>query len=84
VAKNITDVGASRKQRVNGFDEVTLIAEGTFMGFRTGADPGSPGPDASKVTASVDAFVAGAEEVNQVSTPERRKILVCGLAHGRA
>ena len=33
VAKNITYVGAARKQPVDGFDELTLVAEGTLMDF---------------------------------------------------
>jgi hypothetical protein len=84
VAKNITYVGAARKQPVDGFDELTLIAEGALMGFSASSDAGSPGPDASKVTACVDAFVGRAEEVYQISTLGRSEIgLVCGLAHGR-
>jgi hypothetical protein len=64
VAKNITYVGAARKKSVDGFDELTLVAEGTLMDFSEGAHPGSPEPDAGKVTAGVVAFVVRAEKMD--------------------
>lgn len=79
MAKNITDIGPLRKQWVNGFDEITVIAEGTLMGFCAGADASSPGSDSSKVTARVDAFVMRAEDMYQVTTSGRSRI---GVAYG--
>ena len=84
-AENVADVGASRKQRVHGFDEITLIGEGTFMSLGAGTDASRPWPDASNVAARAAAFVVRAEEVYQVSTPRRSEVaLASSLTHGRA
>ena len=79
VGKNIPDVRASRKQRVNGLDEITLIPKSPLLSFDAVGDARSPGPGARTVAARVNVFVVYAEEMYQVSTLGRG---VIGLAHG--
>ena len=85
VTENITDVGASRKQRVNGFDELTFISEDTLPGFGAGAHASGPGLDAGDVAAGAFSLNVRAEEINHVATPPGPMIgLFYRWAHGRA
>ena len=79
VAKNVTDVGASRKQRVNGFDELTFIREDSLTAFGAGAHASGPGLDAGDVAAGAVRFIVRAEEIHHVATSPRRMI---GLFYG--
>ena len=79
VTENVTDVGAARKQRVNGFDELTFIGEDTFPGFGAGAHASGPGLDAGDVAAGAVRFIVRAEEIHHVATSPRRMI---GLLYG--
>ena len=74
VTEDITDVGAARKQRVNGFDEVTFIGEDALAGFGSGAHASGPGLDAGDVAAGAIRFIVRAEEINHVATPPGRMI----------
>lgn len=84
VGKNIPDVRASRKQRVNSLDEITLILEDPFLSFDAVGVARSPGPSANTVAARVDAFIVYAEQMYQVSTLGRGVIgLARGMSHRR-
>ena len=78
VTENVTDVGAARKQRVNGFDELTFIGEDTFR-FGAGAHASGPRLDAGDVAAGAVRFIVRAEEIHHVATSPRRMI---GLFYG--
>ena len=85
LTENVTDVGAARKQRVNGFDEFTFIGEDTLPGFDAGAHASGPGLDAGDVAAGALSLNVRAEEINHVATPPGRMIgLFYGWDHGRA
>ena len=85
VTENITDVGAARKQRVNGFDEVTFIGEDALAGFGACAHASGPGMDAGDVAAGAVRFLVRAEEINHVATPAERRIgCFYRWDHGRA
>ena len=85
VTENVTDVGAARKQRVNGFDELTFIGKDTLAGFGAGAHASGPWLDAGDVAAGVVTFAVRAEEIDHVATPPGREVgLLCRWAHGWA
>jgi hypothetical protein len=85
VTENIPDVGAARKQRVNGCDEITFIGKDALAGFGVGAHASGPRLDAGDIAAGVITSVVCAEEINHVATPPGREFgLLCRWAHGRA
>lgn len=64
MAKNVTDVGASRKERVDRFNELTFIGEGTLVDLGVRAAVGCPKLDADDVAAGALWFVLRAEEMD--------------------
>jgi hypothetical protein len=57
MAKNITDIGALREQRVDCFNEFIFVQKGTFLSFSVSADSDGPEPDVSDVAAGETSFV---------------------------
>jgi hypothetical protein len=85
VTENITDVGATRKKWVNGFDELTFIGEDTLAGFGGSAHASGPGLDAGDVATGAVRFIVRAEEINHVATPPGCMVgLFYRWDHGRA
>src|SRR5580704_5842589 len=82
MAKNITDIGAVRKQRVDGFNEFIFVHKGIFLIFSMSATSGGPEPYISEVAAGETTFVVRAEQMHQVASPARPWIeFMCGSAH---
>lgn len=83
VAENMTHVRTARKQRVDGFDELTFIGEGALVGLGPETIAGSPDLDAGDVAGAVVISLVRAGEIDQVATPVRCAIaLLCRRLHG--
>jgi hypothetical protein len=71
MAKNITDIGALREQRVDSFNEFIFVQKGTFLSFSMSATSDGPEPDVSDVAAGETIFVVRAAQMEQIASPAR-------------
>jgi len=60
VADNVTDIGALRKQGINGVNEFIFVCENTLAGLRVNAAAGCPELDASNIVAGTTAILVHA------------------------
>src|SRR5579871_1163157 len=82
MAKNITDIGAAREQRVDGFNEFIFVPKGIFLTFNISATSDGPEPNANCVAADETTFVVRAKQMDQVTSPARPWIeFLCRSAH---
>ena len=83
MADNVSDIGALGEQGINGFNQFIFVCEDMLVGLRVNAAAACPELDASDIAAGTTASIVHAAQMDQVPSPARLSIELCGLVHSR-